>query len=258
MCANLLKRWIVFLLAVVITQAVQASPVYWVVNCNLGGCPAAPQHWMPTASERAALTNDVFTNYFGARGVWVPGNADWQPYINVISSNDHGSIIGTVNGAYNVFTSFLFKGGALVCCTLDDFRPFLRGINNLDDVVGGGWWGAPFVVGDLAVPNDLAGYYPQDWYYPDPRMGGVLMLQGLHFGFVYTAVDDNRNVWGSILDNPSDPDYSRYPFYLSTEPIITPEPSSAQLFFLGMLFLSGCAGVRSRIRALARRSFAKS
>src|SRR5579863_4499276 len=122
----------------------ELSEPYTITPCGQPeqvACSVTPAGTTPTAADLQGLTNNLFVNFFVARGYGplmfsapTPPVFGWTPRM----ANANGYVIGDVYGTFaEIHTEFIYHAGQVLCCTGDSSGDFgLFDINDQNVVVG--------------------------------------------------------------------------------------------------------------------------
>ena len=159
------------------------SLMYSLTLCGATPCPGAPAPRTPTAADLAGLTDTAFADFYRPFFGDLTGPWNWS----ITDSNIHGFIVGFVDGPHTITAPFIFRGGKVLCCTIDDpARIFDVNDNDIfvgssvpgHGIIGSGFFSG-FMVGNSSLMPEFPGVGP-----PDPSVD-------------FFAVDNAGDLWGS-------------------------------------------------------------
>jgi hypothetical protein len=182
-------------------------------------CVTTGEHRQPAPAEVVGLGEEAFYEYFRAflpstaLPPLTPGMFSWS----IAGSAPGGIVIGRVDGISGIHTGFVFRGGKIVCCTLDD--PFALLDMNIKGVMAGtDEFGLPAL---FRLPSATPTGQPALLAFQ------VLNRQFTLFGTHFLGVDNLNRVFGSTAAGQA--------FVLDPTVPAVPEPGSIVLLATALL-----------------------
>jgi hypothetical protein len=192
------------------SEASTLATDYYALPCTPLYLPCAngPERRVPTDAELHGLDAALFESFYSDL-IYMQPDFGWS----VLDSSAGGVVIGRVSDFQNkIVTQFVFRGGVLYCCTLDE--PFeLTDIN--DDNIIIGMAGISYVFGEFPLtaepsygelPFTVHGL-PDD--VPLVRPGNRLVSIDNQGMIVFAAAGGEKFIlspgWGEIPEEPPEP-----------------------------------------------------